>query len=172
MPRSSPVGLRSSLSRQSLSCGMAQFVEGGGTPGRSGWRRRSTGLRSYTAVRARGRVCTASGRLRSRGPGSRPEGAHRRPLDRCYCDPTRDSARLERRDLPRGAGARARNAPVRLNEPNPGFRTYPFGIRGLLCRGDGAAAGNQKGPVLRDLWTSWVRSRRFLCSNPIGFQGF
>lgn len=45
----------------------------------------------------------------------------------------------------RGApGPTARNAPVRLNEPNPGFRMYPFGTRGRLCRVMAPLRANKK----------------------------
>ena len=71
----------------------------------------------------------------------------------------------------RGApGLELENGPVWLNEPNPGFRMYPFGTRGRVRRSEGALAAKQKGPVLQDLLvmelggleppTSWVRSRR------------
>ena len=60
-----------------------------------------------------------------RRPCARPEGAHRRPLDRCHRDPPRDSSRLERRDLPRRTRPAARNARVRLNEPNPRIPDVP-----------------------------------------------
>ena len=59
------------------------------------------------------------------------------------------SARLERRDLPRRAGPTARNAPVRLNEPNPGFRMYPVGTRGRVCRVMAPLWANLKVPLCR-----------------------
>ena len=119
--------------RQHRTVGYRAIRRGSATSGCSGWRRRSSGLRSYAAVRSSWPSMHSFGPTANPPAKLSPEVAHRRPLDRRHNDSPRASARLERRDLPRRTRPRARNGPVWLDEPDP-VRMYPFGTRGRVRR--------------------------------------
>lgn len=101
--------------------------------------------------RSRSRVCTASRRLRSRRPCSRPEGAYRRPLDCRYCDSLGDfrPSRTTGSSAARRAYSSKRSGPAERTESRiphvPGWYPRP------RLPGDGAAVGKLKGPALQDL---------------------
>ena len=140
-----------SLSRRSLSCGMAQSVEGGATPECSGCRRRSSELRSSTAAPSSG-PC-----MHSFGPTAKPPAMlspRRRTPPTAGSPPLRSawgfrSSRTTGSSAARQASRSRRLRPAERREH--AFRMGPVWYRTRLCRVGGSLPCKQKGPALQDL---------------------